>query len=107
MISEREFQNVVVEIAKWGGWMIYHPLPAQNTRGHWRTPTLGDVGFPDLVLAHPERGVIFAELKSAFGKVSDVQTKWLVTLKAAGAETYVWRPSDLPEIKLILLGANV
>jgi len=104
MISEREFQNAVVELAKWTGWMVYHPLPAQNVRGHWRTPTLGDVGFPDLVLAHPTKGVIFAELKSRVGKLSDAQTRWLSTLRLAGAEAYVWRPADLPQIRLILTG---
>lgn len=102
MISEREFQNAVVELAKWTGWMVYHPLPAQNIRGHWRTPTLGDVGFPDLVLAHPKRGVIFAELKSRVGKLSEAQERWIITIRAAGGEAYVWRPADLQLIRTIL-----
>lgn len=102
MITEKEFQNAVVELAKWTGWMVYHPLPAQNTRGHWRTPTLGDVGFPDLVLAHPKRGVIFAELKSRVGKLSEAQERWIMTIRAAGCEAYVWRPADLQLIRTIL-----
>lgn len=106
MISEKEFQNAVVELAKWTGWLVYHPLPAQNVRGHWRTPTLGDVGFPDLVLAHPSRGIIFAELKSRIGKVSEAQDRWLMTIRAAGGEAYVWRPADLPLIKAILTERN-
>jgi hypothetical protein len=106
MITEKEFQNAVVELAKWTGWMVYHPLPAQNSRGHWRTPTLGDVGFPDLVLAHSTKGVIFAELKSRIGKVSDAQMNWITTIRAAGHEAYVWRPADLPYIKDILTGGT-
>ena len=63
-VNERQFQAAVIELAKWQGWKVFHPLPAQNDRGQWRTATQGDIGFPDLVLVHPERGVIFAELKT-------------------------------------------
>lgn len=101
-ISEQAFQRVVIEVAQWHGWLVFHPLPAQNGRGVWRTAQAGDTGFPDLVLAHPTRGLIFAELKSAIGRLSDQQSRWLATLKAAGAEAYVWRPSDLDLIKSIL-----
>lgn len=102
MITEKEFQNAVVELAKWTGWLVYHPLPAQNVRGHWRTPTLGDVGFPDLVLVHHSKGLIFAELKSRIGKLSEAQQRWITTIRMSGHEAYVWRPADLPEIKQIL-----
>jgi len=80
-INERQFQAAIIELAKWNGWKVFHPLPAQNARGGWRTAQAGDIGFPDLVLVHPERGVIFAELKTA------------------GAEAYVWRPRDIDYIK--------
>ena len=102
MILEKDFQAVVVELAKWAGWHVYHALPVQNTNGRWRTAMVGHVGFPDLVLAHAQRGVIFAELKTSIGKLSNAQHEWLTILKAAGAETYVWRPTDLAQIKLIL-----
>ena len=98
-INENNFLAAVMELAKWEGWMVYHPLPAQNGRGGWRTAQAGDVGFPDLVLVHPERGVIFAELKTAIGKLSDAQNDWLMCLHAAGAEAYVWRPRDINDIK--------
>jgi hypothetical protein len=101
-ISETAFQQVVIDVARWHGWLAFHPLPAQNARGRWRTAQAGDTGFPDLVLAHPKRGVIFAELKSAIGKLSDAQQTWLATLKQAGAEVYVWRPADIEQIKAIL-----
>jgi len=101
-VSEAAFQQVVIDVARWHGWKVFHPLPAQNARGRWRTAQAGDTGFPDLVLAHPKRGVIFAELKSAIGKLSDRQQAWLDTLRQAGAEVYVWRPADIEQIKAIL-----
>jgi nicotinamidase-related amidase len=101
-ISEAAFQSTVIALAKHHGWLVFHPLKAQNGRGQWRTATQGDTGFPDLVLAHHRAGVIFAELKSAIGKLSDRQIRWIGELKAAGAEVYVWRPGDLEEIKQIL-----
>ncbi len=101
-VSEAAFQQVVIDVARWHGWKVFHPLPAQNARGRWRTAQAGDTGFPDLVLAHPKHGVIFAELKSAIGKLSDRQQAWIDTLRQAGAEVYVWRPADIEQIKAIL-----
>jgi hypothetical protein len=105
-VSEASWLSVVLELARWHGWLAFHPLPAQNGRGQWRTAQAGDTGFPDLVLVHPDRGIIFAELKTAIGRLTDQQTRWLAALKAAGAEAYVWRPADLPEIKAILKEGN-
>lgn len=104
-ISEAAFQRAVIEIAKWERWLVHHTRPAQMRSGRWATPIQGDAGFPDLVLAHPARGLIFAELKSAVGRVSDQQTEWLETLRANGVEAYIWRPRDLQTIRL-RLGRN-
>jgi hypothetical protein len=101
-VTEAAFQAVVIDLARWHGWKVFHPLPAQNAKGRWRTAQAGDTGFPDLVLAHSKRGVIFAELKSAIGKLSDHQQTWLATLRQAGAEVYVWRPADIDQIKAVL-----
>jgi hypothetical protein len=91
-ISERQFEAQVRELATLTGWMVYH------TNNSLRSPE----GFPDLVLARAPR-LIFAELKSAGGRVSDQQTYWLDELRGvAGVETYVWRPADLDEITRIL-----
>lgn len=90
-MTEAEFQAKVTEMARWCGWLVYHPERAQ-IRGAWVTP--GSNGFPDLVLAHPKRGVVFAELKTETGRVSDDQIRWLHALSDAGVEAYVWRPGD-------------
>jgi hypothetical protein len=103
-ITEKQFQATVIQIAKWHGWMVFHPMPVQNTKGVWRTAVAGDIGFPDLVLAHSTRGVILAELKTGTGRLSDDQQLWIDTLLLAGAEAYVWRPKDLPDIQQRLRG---
>ena len=92
-LTEAQFQTWVLAVARWNGWKIQHTRPAQYSSGRWATPIQGDAGFPDLVLAHPTRGVIFAELKRQSGRLSTSQTEWMMLLQG-GAEAYVWRPSD-------------
>ena len=82
------------------GWTLtYHTLRSKGSTS----------GFPDRVLVR-ER-VIFVELKRELtGKPSvdrdrqptAAQREWLTALARAGAELYVWRPSDLDEIAQIL-----
>ena len=60
----------------------------------WRTPVAADgQGFPDLVLARAGV-VLFRELKTDIGKVSDEQAAWL---QAVGGK--VWRPKMWSEIE--------
>ena len=96
--SERIFQAAVIKLAKLNGWMVFHPRKMQTKDGRWLTAIQGDVGFPDLVFAHRQRGLIFAELKTTTGKVDPSQTRWLEELVLAGAEAYIWRPGDLQTI---------
>ena len=66
------------------GWrLVYHTFRSQHSPS----------GFPDYVLVR-ER-VVFAELKTEKGKPTPFQTEWLDGLRSAGAEVYLWRPSDL------------
>jgi hypothetical protein len=102
--TEHQFQSAVIDLAKAAGWMVFHPVPAQIRPGRWATNQSGHVGFPDLVLAHPRRGLIFAELKTDKGKTSMAQDDWLNTLELAGAEAYCWRPADWPDITTRLTG---
>lgn len=95
---EAEFQSAVIEAARFNGWRVHHTRTVQIRPGVWATPLQGDAGFPDLVLAHPDRGVIFAELKSARGRLSPEQDRWIRTLVACGAEAHVWRPTDMVAI---------
>ena len=104
-MTEAEFQRAVVELAKWCGWLVFHPRPAQRS-GSWATHFDGDAGFPDLVLAHAERGVVFAELKAERGRVSPGQRVWLNTLEDAEQTAVVWRPSDWEAIVSRLQGTD-
>ena len=83
--------------------MTAHFRSAMTRRGRHVTAGQGDfVGFPDLVLMKPGR-LIFAELKSAKGKTTSSQEKWLKMARDAGAEAYCWRPSDIDDIERILV----
>jgi len=93
-MSEKLFQDKVRQIAVMNGWLCFHPAPSQVRPGVWRTDGRG---FPDLTLAHPERGLIFAELKTTEGRTTKEQLRWLAVL-GAHSEVYVWRPNDLDKI---------
>ena len=92
--SERLFQDKVEQIAKMNGWLIFHASPHLVRPGVWRSD---GKGFPDLVLAHRERGVIFAELKLGAGKLSPMQVVWANAIKPH-VEYYVWRENQLEMI---------
>ena len=79
-ISERRFQDFIVNVARRAGWHIMHTRPAQNGRGDWRTPIQGDTGYPDLTMAKKGSAVMVWELKSESGRVTDAQQGWLVAL---------------------------
>ena len=91
---EKLFQDKVRTIAIMNGWHCFHPAPSQVRPGVWRSD--GN-GYPDLTLAHAERGLIFAELKTDSGKASKEQLEWLRAI-APHAEVYLWRPTDLESI---------
>ncbi len=90
--SERLFQDAVEQIAKMNSWLIFHASPKMVRPGVWRSD---GKGFPDLVLCHPKRGFIMAELKSQDGRLSHDQKLWAEALMNAGIEHYVWRPNQL------------
>ena len=68
---------------------------------HLRNSTA--VGFPDLVLAHRQRGIVFAEVKNAARAATTEQEEWLSVLGEAALvrppESYLWRPSNWEQIK--------
>ena len=103
-IHEREsaFQAWVVDLAHYCGWTVAHfgAAPTHNNRGSgYATPAKYEgAGWPDLTLARPGE-VIFAELKSDRGVLSDKQKVWIDLLSSAGLEVYVWRPACRPEIE--------
>jgi hypothetical protein len=99
-MKESHFQSQVIMLAKLHGWLVMHTRAVEIRPGVWKTPLTGHPGFPDLVLAHQSRGVIFAELKSDIGRLSEYSQESLVrqSLDIAGVENHVWRPKDLDAI---------
>lgn len=98
-VTEAQWQSTVLDIATRLRWRAYHP-PRAGVRalGSVRTTT---PGFPDLTLVRGQR-LVFAELKRETGKPSEAQDGWLNALSDAGAEVYVWRPSQLHAVKAVL-----
>ena len=90
-MSEKAFLQIVRDLARYGGWLTYHT----------HNSTRSDPGFPDLCLVRGDR-LLFAELKTATGRVSHTQRAWLEALRATGAEVYLWRPADMPTIAATL-----
>jgi len=90
-ISEKEFQNQVIDILKLYSWKYYHTYSSLRSVA----------GFPDLCMCRDKR-IIFAELKTEKGKTTVEQEKWLEKLHNTPAEVYLWRPSDFNEICEIL-----
>ena len=98
-ITESSLAMAVNDISRRYGWRKYHTANSRRS----------EAGFPDTVLVNPALGrVIFAELKTMKGRLSEAQRAWLSDLRAAGAEAYVWRPDGLgapdPYIYRILKG---
>jgi hypothetical protein len=103
-LSEKAFQTAIMDLAAWYGWRRFHPRTVQVMKGAHLTPYLGEAGFPDLVLVHRQRGVIFAELKAQKGRPTAAQELWRADLEQAGAEYHLWRPSDWWSIEKRLRG---
>lgn len=100
--SERGFQEWVVSCATLRGWAWGHIGQAKGAKDRWITPVSGAMGkgHADLLLVR-ER-IIYAELKSQKGGLRPDQVEWIRRMRYAGAEVYVWRPSDRPEIERVL-----
>lgn len=104
-LTERDLQSAIIETARLLGYRVAHFRAAKTSNG-WRTPVEADgAGFPDLVLTGNGR-VVFAEVKTDTGRLSEAQLGWLDALRGAGAETYVWRSAQWAsgEIERVLRG---
>lgn len=90
-VTERDWQDQVVDLARMLGWdHAYHTFDSRRSA----------FGFPDLVLARDR--ILFLELKTETGNLSDAQRGWLTALLEAGGEAYVARPRDLDLVAYVL-----
>ena len=92
-LSEKDFSQTVYDLARMLGWLVVR-FPT------WR-PTGTMPGFLDIIAVRRGR-VLFAELKAEDGKPTPAQCKWLWALAEAGAEVYVFKPSNWPQIEQVL-----
>jgi len=105
-VSEAGFQAAIMDMAAWCGWRRFHPRTVRTADARHLTAFAGESGFPDLVLVHRNRGIIFAELKTHRGRLTPQQELWRADLEAAGAEYYLWRPADWHSIEKRLRGTD-
>ena len=103
---EKEFQTRVIEWAQGRGWLVAHFMYSAVLRRDgsvtYRTAVAADgKGFPDLVLVRGDR-LLFAELKSAKGRVRPDQDRWLLALTGTLASVFIWRPEQWDEIAEVL-----
>ena len=91
-MSERQFQDAVLEMARLFGFRTYHTFNSRRS----------EAGFPDLVLVRDGR-LIAAELKTETGRLSPAQVAWISDLeRCRGVDVHVWRPGNLAEIERTL-----
>jgi hypothetical protein len=90
--TEEGFMGWIVDLARLWKWEAYHTHDSRRSAA----------GFPDLVLIRPPR-IIFAEVKTATGRLTRHQRRWLELLTECPAvEVYLWRPAARPDIEQIL-----
>lgn len=105
LISEKELNTFIHEMADLYSWMAYHQIdmgPCRVCRAPNYSKRIGP-GFPDWVLAHSNGRLIYAEAKSEKGILSVDQNLWLEILGKGSDEVYVWRPQDMDTIAEILV----
>lgn len=59
-LTERQFMQQVVDLARLGGWRVYHPWVSIRSAP----------GYPDLTLAKAGEPLLFCELKTDTGALT-------------------------------------
>lgn len=92
LMTEKAFQQAVVDLARLNGWVCYHTYDSRRS----------EPGFPDLVLVKGH-SLIFAELKTQKGRLTKDQETWREALwNVPNIGVCLWRPSDWEYIKATL-----
>ncbi len=93
-VTEKEFQQAVMNQLKEHGWMAYHTWNSRRSAP----------GFPDVVAVKGGR-LLMVELKKEGEDPDSNQQEWLDRLgQVPGIISGVWRPGDWDEILAILEG---
>lgn len=96
-MSESVLQGHVIGLATWLDWHCYHTHDSRRSQA----------GFPDLTMVRENDRVLFVELKTERGKVTQAQQEWIDALSSVATltdllEVHVWRPRDMDEIERVL-----
>jgi hypothetical protein len=92
-VTETDLLNATLDLARLYGWRTLHIRPARTAQG-WRSAVMGDgVGFPDILAVRKDQ-MLAVELKALKGKTTIPQREWLIALKYAGADAFVWTPAE-------------
>lgn len=92
-VSEKQWMQQVLTLARQRGYVAYHPFRSQKSAPGW----------PDLALAKAGSPLYLVECKTNLGALSGHQRHWLATLRqTTGLVVAVWRPADWPTILEVL-----
>lgn len=89
-LTEKDFSRLVYELCDSLGWRRYHTYRSERSQP----------GYPDETIVR-ER-VVWLEIKTEAGKLSDAQIDWLRALRNAGQEVYLVRPRHLQTLARVL-----
>jgi Holliday junction resolvase-like predicted endonuclease len=92
--SEAAFQRWVCGLLDRHHWRWHHEVDSRKSKR----------GLPDIIAIRAAR-LLFVELKSREGRLTDGQIGWLCDVKQLAChqvEVYIWRPSDMDEIERVL-----
>jgi len=106
-ITEAKFGKLIEQCADENGWLWCHvrPLKVPGRGGKFITPAA--TGFPDYVMVHPRiNGMFVLEIKSAGGKCSAKQKRWLQLLgRVESIDAFAAWPADWPHVRNYLEAA--
>lgn len=88
LVTEDEFQESVLKLARLQGWSWYHVPDSRKCPAGW----------PDLALWRPPQ-FLLVELKREGGRLSPIQRQTIEQLRECGLEVRVWRPAMWSEIE--------
>lgn len=105
--DENSFEDALIALAVHYGWRCHAERRARTADGNVITAIKGHRGYPDVTLVHPTHGIIFAELKSAKGRMGPGQPEWIADLAhydkpGSPVLVEIWRPADWEWIELCL-----
>jgi hypothetical protein len=93
LMTEKEWSAQFKQLFELYGWKGYHPYLSIHSERGW----------PDWSLINlAQKRVIFVELKTEKGKLSESQIRWQGYLASCGQEWYCLRPSDIDKAIEIL-----